>query len=557
MMQVRIWHSQYDAHVPRSLKYPHNTLIDLLKKSASKFPDKSCCLYQGVDYSYHEVNSFATHLAKILIHLGLNVGDRVGVIFPNSPLFVTAFFATLKAGGIVVAINPRYTGYEIEEMIKTSQLKWLICLSELKSDIDPIAIKYKIRVVVFADVLKQADLITSNQQHKDQREIRKDLRIYDLNDLMNSKIPDHVLPNVDFNAPAIFQYTGGTTGTPKAAIGLHRNLVANTQQFIAWCDLHEGQETILTAIPLYHVYGMVLTMCLGIALGARLLLIPDPRDINEILSQIQHHRPTFFPGVPNMYYAITQHPDVSKGKIYLKSIKACISGSSPLHAEVKHQFEALTGGRLMEGYGLSEAPTATHCNPLYGANKTGSIGLPLPDVDCRIVDLETGSHEVGIGEVGELIIKGPQVMKGYHQMPEEDKITLREGWLYTGDVARMDEEGYFYLIDRKKSLIKVGGLQVWPNEVEKIICGHPAVADAGVAGVPDKTRGEKVIAWIMLKTNQILTQDEIKDWCKKKLVSYKIPTEIIIVDQLPRTSVGKVLRRKLISDYQQEKEPDV
>ena len=556
MMQAKIWHPHYDAHVPKALIYPHITLIDLLNNSASKFPEKSCCLYQGIDYSYHTINSITTHLAKILIHLGLNVGDRVGVLFPNSPSFIMAYFATLKAGGIVVAINPRYTGYEIEEMVKTSQLKWFICLRELKNVIDPITTKYKIRAVVFADLLNHIELFPSNRPRKEYGELRKDLGIYELSDLMNSKIPDNVLPDVNFNSPAIFQYTGGTTGTPKAAIGLHRNLVANTQQFIAWCDLHVGQETILTAIPLYHVYGMVLTMCLGIALGARLLLISDPRDIGEILSQIQKYRPTFFPGVPNMYYAITQHPDVREGGISLDSIKACISGSSPLHAEVKHQFEALTGGRLMEGYGLSEAPTSTHCNPLYGANKTGSIGLPLPDVDCRIVDLESGAHDVDIGEVGELIIKGPQVMKGYYQMPDEDKITLRADWLYTGDVARMDEEGYFYLIDRKKSLIKVGGLQVWPNEVEKIICEHPTVADAGVGGVPDMTRGEKVIAWVMLKANQITNQDEIQKWCKKKLVSYKIPAEIIIVDQLPRTSVGKILKRKLISEYQQKKEPD-
>ena len=354
--------------------------------------------------------------------------------------------------------------------------------------------------------------------------------------------------------PAIFQFSGGTTGFPKAAVGLHQNIVANAIQFYKWCNLGNDKEVILAAIPLYHVYGMVLAMNMGVAIGAKIVLISDPTDVDNILEQIEENGVTFYPGVPTMYNAINNNENAKKGKRKLNSIKACISGSFTLHPRIKMEFEKLTGGKLIEGYGLSEAPTATHCNPLYGKNKVGSIGMPLPDVDARIVDLKDGKKFLPYGKIGELIVKGPQVMAGYYKLPEETSFAIRNGWLYTGDIAKMDEDGYFFLIDRKKSLIKVNGLQVWPNEIETVVNSYHKIKECAIGGVPDKEHGERVICWIVLKREgEIIRAQEITDWCKSKLIGYKIPSEIIIIDKIPRTSVGKILRRALVAEYKEKR----
>jgi long-chain acyl-CoA synthetase len=299
---------------------------------------------------------------------------------------------------------------------------------------------------------------------------------------------------------------------------------------------------------MYHVYGMVLGMNLAVKMGARMVLISDPRDLSGLLEAIQKYQVTVFPGVPTIYAAINQYPPVIAGKYDLSSIKACISGSATLPAKVKQGFEDLTKGHLVEGYGLSEAPTATHCNPVLGLNKTGSIGLPLPNVDCKVVDLETGLREVPVGEIGELIVRGPQVMASYHQNPSETAIALRDGWLYTGDVVWMDQDGYFYLVDRKKDVIKVGGFQVWPNEVEQVIMRHPKVKEVAVAGVMDETKGEVAKAWVVLKDNPHISAEDIQSFCKQYLVSYKIPKIILFRESLPRTRVGKILRRVLAAE---------
>jgi long-chain acyl-CoA synthetase len=282
-----------------------------------------------------------------------------------------------------------------------------------------------------------------------------------------------------------------------------------------------------------------------------MVMVPNPRDLKDVLSNIQKYKASVFPGVPTLYNAINNHPDVLAGKYDLRTIKACISGSAPLMRETKEKFEAVTGGKLFEGYGLSEAPTATHCNPLLGENRTGSIGLPLPDVDCRIVSLDDGMTVLPVGDIGELVIRGPQVMKGYHNMPTETVNTLREGWLYTGDIARMDEMGYFYIVDRKKELIKPGGYQVWPREVEEVITEHPKVLEAGVAGVPDPYRGETVKAWVVVKPGESLTEEEIKAWCAERLAKYKVPTFVEFRDELPKTTVGKILRRELVREHKE------
>jgi len=364
------------------------------------------------------------------------------------------------------------------------------------------------------------------------------------------------LPKLDIFSQdaAVFQYSGGTTGEPKAAIGTHKNLVANTLQFRNWLiGLEDGKETVLAAIPLFHVYGMVIAMSLGVALGANLVLAANSRDVNDLLNNIERYHVTLFPGVPQIYHLINQSPAVRAGKYKLDSIKACISGSAPLHKETKEAFEASTGGKVMEGYGLSEAPTATHCNPMFGENRIGSIGLPLPDVECRIVSLDGADRDLSVGEPGELILRGPQVIQGYFNLPQETEIALKNGWLHTGDIARMDAEGYFYLVDRKKELIKVSGFQVWPREIEDVLMTHPKVLEAGVAGIPDELHGEAAKAWIVLKAGMTATSEEMKAWCTQRLVKYKVPVQIEFLSALPRTSVGKLLRRELVRMHLENK----
>jgi len=358
---------------------------------------------------------------------------------------------------------------------------------------------------------------------------------------------------------ALLQYSGGTTGLSKGAVATHGGLVANSMQIRAWLhDAREGQECTLMAIPLFHVYGMIAGMSFAVQLGGSLVMVPNPRDLKDLLENINRYQPGIFPGVPTLYNAINNHPDVKAGKYNLSSIRACISGSAPLLLETKHTFEKLTGGKLLEAYGLSEAPTGTHANPLTGVNKEGSIGLPLPDVECRIVSLDDGVTVLGPNEIGEVLIRGPQVFKGYWNMPTETAITLRPDpagggpWLYTGDIARMDEEGYFFIVDRKKELIKAGGFQVWPREIEEVLASHPKVREVGVAGIPDAYRGETVKAWLVLKEGETATEDEIKAWCSDKLARFKIPTHIEFRAELPKTTVGKVLRRELVREHKEK-----
>jgi long-chain acyl-CoA synthetase len=369
------------------------------------------------------------------------------------------------------------------------------------------------------------------------------------NDLMERPKKSVSFPYINPSQAAVAQFSGGTTGTPKAALGSHRNLVANVTQFRNWLvNLEDGKETFLIAIPLYHVYGLVLGLILGIATNAKMVFLEKPGSIDEILQVIQQFPISYFPAVPSIFSRITQHPDVVQKRVSLSTIKACISGSAPLLASIQKDFEEKSGGFLVEGYGLSEAPTATHCNPIIGKKRNGSIGLPLPDVECKITRIGEEQQIVQIGEEGELWVRGPQVMIGYLDQQEENQQVLVDGWLRTGDVARMDEDGFFYISGRIKELIKVHGMQVWPSEVEEVVSGHPMVLECVAAGVPDLNSGEVVKIWVVQRPGVTPTLADITEFCREKLAAYKIPTKMEIRENLPKTNVGKILRRVLVEE---------
>ena len=558
-MNDRPWLARYDEGVPQHVDYPEVPLHHFLEEAARKHPDSPCTIFKGARISYREMDEITDRLAAGLAGIGLKKGDRVGIFMPNTPQFVMAYFAILKLGAVVVAFNPLYTAREIEHQANDSGIEVMLVMSKFYPLIKKVQPKTRLRTLVVTNIKETlppilAFLFTLAKEKKEG--FRVELAEGDLwmQELISKYKPgDRPQVEVYPDDNALFQYSGGTTGISKGAIAMHRNLVANSLQIRLWMvNARDGEETVLMGIPLYHVYGMVAGMLFAIRTGAAMVMVPNARDLKDVLANIQKYKTTIFPGVPTLYNAINNHPDVLAGKYNLSSIKGCISGSAPLMRETKEKFEALTGGVVFEGYGLSEAPTATHCNPLLGENRTGSIGLPLPDVDCRIVSLDDGVTVLATGEIGELVVKGPQVMKGYHNMPTETMNSLREGWLYTGDIARMDEDGYFYIVDRKKELIKPGGYQVWPREVEEVICSHPKVLEVGVAGVPDPYRGETVKAWVVMRPGETLTEEEVRAWCAENMAKYKVPTQVEFRTELPKTTVGKILRRELVREHKEK-----
>jgi len=558
-MDERPWLKLYDEGVPHHIDYPAIPLHGLLEESARKYPNSPCTIFHGAVITYREMNELTDQLAAGIAALGIKKGDRVGLDMLNTPQFVLTFFAVLKAGGVVVAINPLYKQKEIIHQVNDAGIELVFAMSNVYKELKAAQPNTKIKKIVvsnikdyFPPVLSLMFTLAKEKKMGFRVELSEgDMWFKDL--LAQHKPLEKPKLEISSEDVAIFQYSGGTTGISKGAVALHRNLVANALQVRGWIpNAVDGAEIVLMAIPLFHVYGMVAGMLWAIRTGAGMVMIPNPRDMKDVLTSIQKYKASIFPGVPTMYNAINNHPEVAAGKYNLSSIKACISGSAPLMRETKERFEALTGGKLVEGYGLSEAPTATHCNPLFGDIRTSSIGLPLPDVDCRIISLEDEVTQLKPGETGELVIMGPQVMYGYDTATTETANTLRDSWLYTGDIARMDEDGYFYIVDRKKELIKPGGYQVWPREVEEVISSYPKVLEVGVAGVMDARRGETVKAWVVLKPGEIASEEEIRDYCKKNMAPFKVPTEVEFKKELPKTTVGKVLRRELVREHMEK-----
>lgn len=548
-MKNRPWFSHYDEGVPEHIAYPRDTLHDLFFQSEQKYSDKICIRYGAVEYTYSETDRLIRVFAKSLIKLGLQPGQRIGLILPNCPEFVIAYYGVLLTGAVVVPLNPVYTLNELELQVKKTQVQVIIGWRTRIELLRQLGEKTGISKLIVCEGENQKIIAQGVQIVRPREWVEKSE--YTFGELLFTHNNLNDFPEIAADSAAVFQFSGGTTGTPKAAVALHRNILANSFQFKTWLStLKEGEEQFLTVIPLTHVYGMVIGLNVGIAMGATINLISDPRDTKGILETIQISKITFFPGVPAMYHSINQNLDVRAGMYDLRTIKACISGSAPLLPEIRSQFETLTGGKLVEGYGLSEAPTATHCNPLQGENCNGSIGLPLPDVDCQIE-----SSKEQINGIGELLLKGPQVMSHYHEDDLETKNTIDKGWLRTGDFARMDKDGYFYLAGRKKELIKVGGLQVWPREVEEAIAKNKIVKEVVVAGIPDVAKGERVKAWIVLKDGDSISNAErIKESCGNEIAYFKVPSEIEFVSEIPRTPVGKILRRELVKREMDKKE---
>jgi long-chain acyl-CoA synthetase len=563
-MSNKPWLAHYDKGVPQTIDYPKAPLFHFLEEAARKYPDHACTIFKGAVISYREMNEQSNAMAAALVEMGVKKGDRVGIFMPNLPQFVAAFFGILKAGGVVVAVNPTYPVEEVLTPVNDAGIEVMFTLTRFYNTLKEVRKKSGLKKIIVSN-LKEALPPVTRVLYTLLREKKGGDRLHELEGSdfwMQDLLKKHAgasKPNIDIQPDdtALFQYSGGTTGVPKGAVAMHRNVVANTLQIKLWMTgLEEGKEVVLMGIPLFHVYGMVAGMSFAMASGATMVMIPNARDFKDVLDNISKYKATIFPGVPLLYNALNNHPDVKAGKYDLSSIKACISGSAALMRETKEEFERLTGGKVFEGFGMSEAPTAVTCNPLNGVNKTGSIGMPLPDVDMKLISLDDGETEIPLGEIGEIVVNGPQVMKGYHNMPTETANSLRtlkdgKTWLFTGDIARMDEDGYFYIVDRKKELIKPGGFQVWPREVEEAIMDNPKVLEVGVGGIPDPKSGETVKAWVVLKPGESMTEDELKEFCKERLAPYKVPRYVEFRSELPKTTVGKILRRELVRQHKE------
>ncbi len=537
------------------LEFPEITVYDMLRESAKTFPDHVALSFMGKEFTYRELNTLTDHFATALAELDVKKGDRVAIFMFNVPQFVIAYYGILKVGATVVLCNPLYKEHELEFQLNDSGANTIILVNlpnpPLYSIFNNIRAKTSIKNVIITDiasVLPTVKRILGSLLGKVPKGPPRKPGDHDFFELIKQvearPPPMEIDPKEDV---AAIQYTGGTTGIPKGAVLTHYNLISNCNQIK---QLAKDTSRLLGAIPFYHSYGMTTVMNLGILLGSEIILVTNPRDIPALLKTIETQKPTMFNSVPAMYFAVANHSDA--GKYDLSSIKWCLSGGAPLQDVVCVAFEAATGATLVEGYGLSEASPVTHVNPLNReTRKIGTIGLPLPGTECRLVDVETGTKDVPLGEAGELIIKGPQVMKEYWNSPEETNTTLRDGWLFTGDIATVDEDGFYAIVDRKKDLILCSGFNVYPGEVETILFEHPKIKDVAVIGVPDKKRGETVKAFVVLKEGATVTAENIIQWGKEHMAAYKYPRIIEFRDNLPKTILGKVLRKELKAEENQ------
>ena len=520
------------------IKIEPTALHTLLFNSAQKYPEKTALIFYGHKTSYAQLAVAVKRSASFFYALGLRKGDRIAVMLPNCPDFVIAYYAILSLGGIVVNTNPMYVEREIQHQVNDSGSKMIITLSDLYFRVKNIRENTPLEKVILTGFFgKPGDM--------------PDDTIWFPDFYAQDRTP---APEVEINPVedlAVLQYTGGTTGVSKGAMLTHYNLYSNSQQTDHFFIGEEKKQLTLTVLPLFHVYGMTSCMNLAMAAGTTMILVPRfvPEEVAKI---IKEYKPTFFPGVPTMFIALLNCPEFTE----YDTVMVYNSGGAPMPVDVILKYQKLlegTNSEVGEGYGLSESSPTTHCNPIFGEGKPGSIGIPFPATDAAVVNPETGEF-LPAGAVGELVVKGPQVMKGYWNMPEQTAKTLRDGWLYTGDMARMDEDGYFYIVDRKKDMIIASGYNIYPREIEEVLFEHPKVQEVVVAGVPDEYRGETVKAYIVLKQGVTATIEEFAAYCKEKLAPFKVPKKYEFRDELPKSAVGKLLRRKLIEEERKKLE---
>ncbi len=534
------WFSSWPQDVPPNLEYPKVPLHAILEKTAKEHPEKAAIAYSEGEITYAELDSLSNQFAAALIALGVKKGDRVAVFLPNIPQFVIAYYGVLKAGAVLTAISPLHKEREAAYQLNDSEAETVVALDSLYPVVEKVWRKTTLKNVVVTSLEEYASKTTVVPSTVELKP-----NVYSFQEFLQETTEP---PRVSINSRedlAALQYTGGTTGTAKGAMLTHANLVSNAVAFAAWIKGAAAAETFLTALPLFHIYGMTTSLNVPVSLAAKMVLLPS-FDPQTALKSIQRHRVTVFCGVPTMYSVLLANPAL--GNFDLTSIRVCISGASPLPPQVQKRFMEITGGFLAEGYGLTEASPVTHCNPVDKTMRTvrvGSIGLPLPDTEARIVDVETGEKTLEPGETGELAVRGPQVMRGYWRDPEETAIVLRGGWLLTGDIARMDRDGYFYITDRKKDLIKYKDYSVYPRELEDVLYEHPAVKLCAVVGKPSPVVGEVPKAFIVLKEDGRATEAEIMEFVKEKVAPYKAVREVEFRQELPISGAGKVLRRAL------------
>jgi len=544
------WLAVYPQDIKANLEYPQQPLTTFLDRAAAQYPDQAALVFMGRKITYSELKTAADNMAGGLATLGVGKGDRVAILLPNCPQFIISYFAILRLGAVVVPLNHLSVERELAEHLRLVSCRVIICqdarFSKLSAIYRSLGVENCIVTGLQEFMFPLAAFLYRRRQRRLGREtgVRSDcIRFADV--LAGNKKPSatKIDPVKDV---AVLQFTGGTTGTAKAAMLTHYNLTVNAIQVKEWLlGRREGRETVLGVLPLSHIFGLTAVMNLGVLLGAAIILQPrfDPQ---EALMSIQHQRVTLFPGVPTMFAAIASYPHLKQSA--LASLHICISGAAALSPKLAAHFEAVTGLPLLEGYGLTEASPVTHCTLPDGPRKPGSVGVALPDTECRVVDLETGERELPLGIPGELTIRGPQVMSGYWNRPDETVATLRGGWLHTGDIARLDREGFTYIVDRKKDMIIDGGYNIYPDEIEKVLHELPQVADVAVVGLPDKIRGEKIKAYIILAEGASLTREEILAHCRERLAAYKVPRMIEFRRSLPKTMAGKTMRRMLIEE---------
>ncbi|HEY52971.1 MAG TPA: long-chain fatty acid--CoA ligase [Caldilineae bacterium] len=556
-MGDKIWLDHYDKGIRKSLEpYPSKTLVDVVHETASLRPDHPALWFKGTTISYGELVRLSDAFASALVGLGVEKGERVAIMMPNSPQYVIAELGIWKAGAIVASINPLYTGRELEHMLKECDAETLVVMTMFYDKVKALQDKTPIKRVIAANIKTYLPtvlrwLFTLLKEKKEGHRITLQEGDYRFDQLLAAYA--HIPPPAEkpkAEDPALILFTGGTTGLAKAALGSHGGLVQSGLQINEWFKnaMGEWDEVFLTSLPLFHVFAAAGVQTVALVSRSMMALVPNPRDIDDVIETIEKTKATFVPGVPTFYNALLNHPKVKSNEADLTSIKLCISGASALLQDTKERFEALTGSRIVEGYALTESMMAIVCTPVDGVYKVGSVGMPVPDVEVRIVDADTGQEEMPNGEVGEIILKAKQLMLEYWNRPEASAETIRDGWLFTGDLGYLDEDGYLFIVDRKKDVIKPSGFQVWPREVEEVIASHPAVAEVGVAGVPDPRTTEAVKAWVVLEEGQTLTKDELRAYCKEHLAGYKVPKHVEFRTELPKSAVGKVLRRELAKE---------